>query len=51
MQDAVSKIEIEKITEMFSKISDIKIPISEIPNDLKEEYKKHHKEYVKIATQ
>lgn len=47
MQDAISKMGIDKMMEIISKAGDIKVPIKEIPKDLLEEYKKHHKEYVK----
>ncbi len=38
MQDAQSKIGIEKMNEMFSKIKTIKIPTKVIPTDLYEQY-------------
>lgn len=38
MQDAQSKIGIEKMNEMFSKIKTIKIPIEAIPSDLYKQY-------------
>jgi len=38
MQDAQSKIGIEKMKEMFEKIKEIKIPKEVIPNDLYEQY-------------
>ncbi len=38
MQDAQSKIGMEKMSEMFSKIKTIKIPIELIPSDLYEQY-------------
>lgn len=41
LQDAQSKIGVDKMLEMFEKIKDIKIPIEVIPNDLLEEYKKN----------
>lgn len=38
MQDAIQKMGIEKMKEIFSKIKDIKIPIKCIPNDLYKQY-------------
>ena len=39
MQDAQSRIGLEKMKEMFTRIKTIKIPLDVIPHDLYEQYK------------